>query len=56
MALVGEVGELSELFDKEFQPGVPELTDIQKNHLSEECSDVLHNLIRLCDRCRIDIV
>ncbi|CAD8142477.1 unnamed protein product [Paramecium pentaurelia] len=57
MALIGEVGELSEIFiDGEFQPGLPELNQHQKHHTGEEIADILHNLIRLCDRCNIDIV
>ncbi|CAD8050919.1 unnamed protein product [Paramecium primaurelia] len=72
MALIGEVGELSEIFiDGEFQPGLPEFNNIQnqyiniklinlvqhqKHHTGEEIADILHNLIRLCDRCNIDIV
>ncbi|CAK65823.1 unnamed protein product (macronuclear) [Paramecium tetraurelia] len=57
MALIGEVGELSEIFiDGEFLPGLPELNQQQKHHTGEEIADILHNLIRLCDRCNIDIV
>ncbi|CAD8063956.1 unnamed protein product [Paramecium sonneborni] len=57
MALIGEVGELSEIFiDGELQPGLPELNQQQKHHTGEEIADILHNLIRLCDRCNIDIV
>uniref|UniRef100_A0A7S3ZA40 Uncharacterized protein n=1 Tax=Lotharella globosa TaxID=91324 RepID=A0A7S3ZA40_9EUKA len=57
LALVGEVGELSEIFQwrGEVRPGIPEFKDEEKVHLGEELSDVLLYLIRLADRCNIDL-
>lgn len=56
-ALVGEVGELSEIFQwkGEVKVGVPEFTNKEKTHLGEELSDVALYLIRLADRCDIDL-
>ncbi|KAM3146808.1 hypothetical protein pb186bvf_000962 [Paramecium bursaria] len=54
-ALVGEVGELCEIFEDEYQPGLPELDDKIKFHIGEEMADILHNLIRLSDQCNIDL-
>ena len=52
-----EVGELSELFQwkGEVQPGLPGWSDKDRTHLGEEMSDVLLYLIRLADRCEIDL-
>lgn len=59
MAMTGEVGELSELFmwkhDAGAAPGLPSWTAAEKEHLGEELSDVLLYLIRLSDRCGIDL-
>eukprot|EP01122_Echinamoeba_exundans_P006514 TRINITY_DN1851_c0_g1_i3.p1 TRINITY_DN1851_c0_g1~~TRINITY_DN1851_c0_g1_i3.p1 ORF type:complete len:165 (+),score=8.01 TRINITY_DN1851_c0_g1_i3:57-497(+) len=57
LALVGEVGELCEIFqwraDAELSPGLPGWSPADKEHLGEELSDVLLYLIRLADRCQI---
>ncbi|KAJ7957290.1 dCTP pyrophosphatase 1-like [Quillaja saponaria] len=57
LALVGEVGELSEIFQwrGEVPRGLPDWKDEEKQHLGEELSDVLLYLIRLSDICGIDL-
>jgi dCTP diphosphatase len=54
---VGEVGELSELFQwrGEVAPGLPTFSAEEKGRLGEELSDVLLYLVRLADRCGIDL-
>jgi dCTP diphosphatase len=58
--LVGEVGELAELFqwrpDAECAPGLSGWTDAQRTHLGEEVSDVLLYLVQLADVCEVDLV
>ncbi|GFY56281.1 dCTP pyrophosphatase 1 [Trichonephila inaurata madagascariensis] len=56
-ALVGEVGELAELFQwrGEVKEGLPDWTEEDKEHLSQELSDVLLYLIRLSEKCHIDL-
>ncbi|KAK8950885.1 hypothetical protein KSP39_PZI004349 [Platanthera zijinensis] len=55
--LVGEVGELSEIFmwRGEVERGLASWKDSDKEHLGEELSDVLLYLIRLSDICGIDL-
>lgn len=57
LALVGEVGELSEIFQwkGEVSPGLEGFTDEEKEHVGEEMSDVLLYLVRMADRCNIDL-
>ena len=57
LAMVGEVGELCECFQwkGEVEPGLPGWSDEQRAHLGEEMSDVLLYLVRLADRCGIDL-
>lgn len=57
LALVGEVGELSEIFQwkGEVRPGLPKFSDAERVHVGEEMSDVLLYLVRLADRCQIDL-
>ncbi|KAA8496766.1 dCTP pyrophosphatase 1 [Porphyridium purpureum] len=59
LALVGEVGELAELFqwkgDAGCGPGLPGWSDAEREHLGEEMSDVLIYLIRLADRCGVSL-
>ena len=56
---VGEVGELCEIFqwkgDHEVQPGLPGWTDAKRQHLGDEMADVLMYLVRLADKCGIDL-
>uniref|UniRef100_A0A0G4FN29 dCTP pyrophosphatase 1 n=1 Tax=Chromera velia CCMP2878 TaxID=1169474 RepID=A0A0G4FN29_9ALVE len=56
-ALVGEVGELSEIFQwkGEVQPGLPDFREEEKFHVGEEISDCLMYLVRLADRCGVDL-
>ncbi|KAL2921308.1 dCTP pyrophosphatase 1 [Bienertia sinuspersici] len=57
LAMVGEVGELSEIFQwkGEVAKGLPNWQESDKEHLGEELSDVLLYLIRLADICGIDL-
>ncbi|KVI08235.1 dCTP pyrophosphatase 1-like [Cynara cardunculus var. scolymus] len=57
LALVGEVGELSEIFQwkGEVARGLPDWEDEEKQHLGEELSDVLLYLVRLSDICGVDL-
>ncbi|KAL8162901.1 hypothetical protein V2J09_014390 [Rumex salicifolius] len=57
LALVGEVGELSEIFQwkGEVPRGLPDWSEKEKEHLGEELSDVLLYLVRLSDICGIDL-
>ncbi|KAK4270147.1 hypothetical protein QN277_023226 [Acacia crassicarpa] len=57
LALVGEVGELSEIFQwkGEVPKGLPDWKEEEKVHLGEELSDVLLYLVRLSDMCGVDL-
>lgn len=57
LALVGEVGELSELFQwkNECEVGLKDWSQNERKALEEELSDVLIYLVRLADRCRVDL-
>ncbi|KAL9257840.1 dCTP pyrophosphatase 1-like protein [Drosera capensis] len=57
LALVGEVGELSEIFQwkGEVPRGLPGWSEDEKTHLGEELSDVLLYLVRLSDICNVDL-
>ena len=57
LAMVGEVGELSEIFQwrGECAPGLPGWKEKDRIHLGEELSDVFLYLLRLADRCHVDI-
>ncbi|CAM8887417.1 unnamed protein product [Rhodiola kirilowii] len=57
LAMVGEVGELSEIFQwrGEVERGLPDWKESDKEHLGEELSDVLLYLIRLADVCGVDL-
>ncbi|XP_057519662.1 uncharacterized protein LOC130800233 [Amaranthus tricolor] len=57
LALVGEVGELSEIFQwkGEVERGLPNWKEEEKVHLGEELSDVLLYLIQLSDSCDIEL-
>ncbi|XP_042440160.1 dCTP pyrophosphatase 1-like [Zingiber officinale] len=57
LALVGEVGELSEIFQwkGEVAKGLPDWGEEEKQHLGEELSDVLLYLVRLSDMCGVDL-
>jgi dCTP diphosphatase len=59
LALVGEVGELAEIFqwrgDSGSPPNLAGWTAKDREHLGEELSDVLIYLVRLSDRCGVDL-
>ncbi|XP_022341315.2 dCTP pyrophosphatase 1-like [Crassostrea virginica] len=57
LALVGEVGELAEIFQwkGEVDVGLPDFSEKEKDHVAQEMSDILIYLVRLADRCRIDL-
>ncbi|XVE65803.1 hypothetical protein DITRI_Ditri08aG0028700 [Diplodiscus trichospermus] len=57
LAMVGEVGELSEIFQwrGEVDKGLPNWEESNREHLGDELSDVLLYLIRLSDICGIDL-
>ncbi|CAG0882153.1 unnamed protein product [Cyprideis torosa] len=57
LAMVGEVGELAELFQwREVVPhGLIDWSDTDKQKVAHELSDVLLYLIMLSDACRIDL-
>lgn len=57
LALIGEVGELSEIFQwkGEVDKGLTNWEESDKEHLGEELSDVLMYLIRLADVCGINL-
>ncbi|GBG88023.1 hypothetical protein CBR_g46394 [Chara braunii] len=57
LALVGEVGELSEIFQwrGEVPKGLPGWSEKEREHVGEELSDVLLYLVRLADSCDIDL-
>ncbi|WOH01934.1 hypothetical protein DCAR_0521320 [Daucus carota subsp. sativus] len=57
LAMIGEVGELSEIFQwkGEVPRGLPGWEEREKEHLGEELSDVLLYLVRLSDICGIDL-
>ncbi|KAG9136183.1 hypothetical protein Leryth_003786 [Lithospermum erythrorhizon] len=57
LAMIGEVGELSEIFQwkGEVPRGLPDWEEKERVHLGEELSDVLLYLVRLSDICGIDL-
>lgn len=57
LALVGEVGEVSELFQwrGEVAEGLPGWSDAERENLAHELSDVLIYLVELADKCRVDL-
>ncbi|GAB6030162.1 dCTP pyrophosphatase 1 [Chamberlinius hualienensis] len=57
LALVGEVGELAEIFQwkGEVEVGLKDWTTKEKDQLADELSDVLCYLVRLADRCGVDL-
>ncbi|KAL4640411.1 dCTP pyrophosphatase 1-like, partial [Arapaima gigas] len=57
LALVGEVGELSELFQwrPDATEGLPGWTEAERERLEHELSDVLIYLLELAEKCRVDL-
>lgn len=59
LALIGEMGEIAENFqwrpDNDCKPGLKNWTEKERSALADELADVFIYLVRLSDRCRIDI-
>ncbi|MCL4135542.1 UNVERIFIED_CONTAM: hypothetical protein GTU68_005907 [Idotea baltica] len=57
LAMVGEVGELSEIFQwkGEVKTGLPEFSEEEKKHVGEEISDIMIYLVDLAAQCHIDL-
>ncbi|XP_034044254.1 glutamyl-tRNA(Gln) amidotransferase subunit B, mitochondrial [Thalassophryne amazonica] len=57
LALVGEVGEVAELFQwrGEVAEGLPDWTEGEREQLAHELSDVLIYLVELAEKCRVDL-
>ncbi|PUZ48011.1 hypothetical protein GQ55_7G211300 [Panicum hallii var. hallii] len=57
LAMIAEVGELSELFmwKGEVRKGLADWDEAEKEHLGEELADVLLYLVRLSDICGVDL-
>uniref|UniRef100_A0A7S0YF31 Homeobox domain-containing protein n=1 Tax=Polytomella parva TaxID=51329 RepID=A0A7S0YF31_9CHLO len=58
LALMGEVGELTEIFQwkgESCSKDLPEFTPMEREQVGEELSDVLLYLVRLADVCGIDL-
>lgn len=57
LAMIGEVGELSEIFQwkGEVEAGLPDWSNEEREHLGQELSDVFLYLMRLSEECKIDL-
>jgi dCTP diphosphatase len=59
LAFVGEVGELAECFqwrgDAGAEPGLADWAAPKKEHLGEELADCLLYIVRLADKCGVDL-
>eukprot|EP00112_Aurelia_sp_Birch-Aquarium-sp1_P011915 Seg2500.4 transcript_id=Seg2500.4/GoldUCD/mRNA.D3Y31 product="dCTP pyrophosphatase 1" protein_id=Seg2500.4/GoldUCD/D3Y31 len=57
LALIGEVGELAEVFQwkGEVKEGLPDWPPKEKENVSHELSDILIYLVRLADKCDVDL-
>merc|ERR1712154_130335 len=59
LALVGEVGELAEIFQWRKDSGAPvglkDWSEEDRNRVAEEMSDCVTYLIRFADRCDLDL-
>lgn len=56
MALSGEVGELTEIFQWLTPEQSEALPTDKQAHLEEEVADVMMYLLRLADKCNIDVM
>ncbi|WP_232606695.1 nucleotide pyrophosphohydrolase [Photobacterium phosphoreum] len=56
MALSGEIGELLEIFQWLTPEQSQQLSPEKKQHASEEIADVMMYLLRLADKCDIDVM
>ncbi|KAK5865689.1 hypothetical protein PBY51_019938 [Eleginops maclovinus] len=57
LAMVGEVGEVSELFQwrGEVAEGLPDWTESEREQLAQELSDVMIYLVELAEKCKVDL-
>lgn len=57
LAMVGEVGEVAELFQwrGEVSEGLPDWSESEREQLAHELSDVLIYLVELAEKCRVDL-
>jgi len=57
LAMVGEVGEVSEIFQwkGEVEEGLTGWSNEDKEHVAQELSDVLIYLVRLAEKCHVDL-
>ena len=59
LALVGEVGELCEIFqwksDSECAEGLPGFSAEKRRHVGQELSDCLLYLLRIAEKCHVDL-
>ncbi|XP_059198442.1 glutamyl-tRNA(Gln) amidotransferase subunit B, mitochondrial [Centropristis striata] len=57
LAMVGEVGEVSELFQwkGEVAEGLPSWTESEREQLAQELSDVMIYLVELAEKCHVDL-
>ncbi|KAM7419471.1 hypothetical protein PAMA_016539 [Pampus argenteus] len=57
LAMVGEVGEVAELFQwrGEVAEGLPDWTESEREQLAQELSDVMIYLVELAEKCRVDL-
>ncbi|KAM3624292.1 uncharacterized protein V6R79_021677 [Siganus canaliculatus] len=57
LAMVGEVGEVAELFQwrGEVAEGLPDWSESEREQLAHELSDVMIYLVELAEKCRVDL-
>lgn len=57
LAMVGEVGEVAELFQwrGDVGEGLPGWTESERENLAQELSDVLIYLVELAEKCHVDL-
>lgn len=57
LAMVGEVGEVAELFQwrGDAAEGLPGWTESERENLAQELSDVLIYLVELAEKCHVDL-
>lgn len=57
LAMVGEVGEVAELFQwrGDVAEGLPGWTESEREHLAQELSDVMIYLVELAEKCHVDL-
>lgn len=57
LAMVGEVGEVAELFQwrGDVAEGLPGWTEAERENLAHELSDVLIYLVELAEKCHVDL-